>query len=301
MISDYQNLSEADWVSLIDAIKMDFGRLGHDMNNARKDLEKWRLFYNPYHRLEKTVTTYYEALAELIKSDLKLPADPPTHSSVFTPSGVSLEKARMDEYLSNFHALADKYSRAADLSACLRLLCPVWAEAFINFVIFALSREEIKKDERLYQDYLRRDIDIRVKLLHVNCMGFVKPIDASDQHFKNFHSLMNDRNDLLHGNIDPDKLGYETVFFDGVIPLFTEPQGLARNSVGISLIGIEPEATLKRVETVRNFIDYIISHLEVPYGEQLRWMLKNRELGWRPLTKRIGILFPDYIAEGFFY
>ena len=301
MISDYPNLSEADRSALVDAIKMDFGRLGHEMNNVRKELEKWRLFYNPYYRLEKTVTRYYEELSDLTKSDLELPADPPTHSSVFMPSGTSLEKAKMEVYLSRIRELSDKYSRAADLSASLRLLCPVWAEAFINFIIFILSRDEKKKDERLYQDYLRRDVDVRVKLLHVNCKGFVKPIDAGDQHFKNFQSLMNDRNDLLHGNIDPDKLSYETVFFDGTIPFFTEPQGLARNSLGVSLKGIEPEESVNRVETVRSFIDYTIGHLEVSYGEQLRLMLNKRELGWRALTKKIGILFPDYIAESFFY
>jgi len=43
----------------------------------------------------------------------------------------------------------------------------------------------------------------------------------------------------MHGNIDPNKLAYETVYFDDTIPLFTQTQGLARNSLGVSLIGID--------------------------------------------------------------
>jgi hypothetical protein len=146
---------------------------------------------------------------------------------------------------------------------------------------------------------IRKDVDVRLKLLHINCVGFAKAIDTNDQLYKDFHSLMNERNDLLHGNIDPEKLSYETVYFDKTIPLFTEPQGLARNSLGVSLKGVEPEVTLKRVELVRSFIAFIISHLEKPYREQISLILDKRELGWRSDTKRIGILFADVIAEGY--
>ena len=115
-------------------------------------------------------------------------------------------------------------------------------------MIFILARHELKNDARLYQDYIRKDIDVRVKLLHINCVEFERPINSEDAAYKDFHSLMNDRNDLLHGNIDPRKLSYETVYFDKTIPLFTELQGLAKNSLGVSLVGAEPLESLKRIK-----------------------------------------------------
>ena len=44
-------------------------------------------------------------------------------------------------------------------------------------------------------------------------------MDATSERFKNFHTLMNGRNDFLHGNVDPTKLKFDSVFFDyGTIP-----------------------------------------------------------------------------------
>lgn len=279
-------------------IKKDFERFGKKLKEVKKGLENWRLFYNPYYRLKRIVNKYSEELAEIVKKDFDLPADPQAFPS-FYASDQDTFKTEIYEFTDKIKAVSDRYTRAQELSTSLHLMCPVWAESFINFVIFVLVREEIKNDQRLYQDYLRKDIDVRIKLLHINCEGFSKPIDSKNGIYKAFHSLMNERNDLLHGNIDPKKLGYETVYFDDTIPLFTEPQGLARNSLGVSLAGIEPNESLNKVETVEKFIDFILGHLSEPYKEQLPTILNKRDLGWREDTKRLGVLFADFIAEGY--
>jgi len=283
---------------LVASIKSDFGRFGPKLKEVRKNLENWRLFYNPYHRLEGIAKRYSEELTEIIKEPFELPPDPPAFPTVFKSTDDSINKD-IDEFVAEMKSLSEKYIRAQELSTSLRLICPVWAEAFINFLIFILAREEIKNDHRLYQDFIRKEIDVRVKLLHINCVGFEKPIDSKHKTYKEFHTLMNERNDLLHGNIDPNKLGYETVFFDETIPLFTEPQGLARNSLGISLKGIEPEETIEKVKLVQTFIDFILTHLGKSYKEQISSIIQKRELGWRSETSRVGVLFADFIAEGF--
>ena len=297
-ISEYRNLSSENWVELVAEIKKDFKRFGPKLKDVRKGLENWRLFYNPYHRLKGIVKKYSEELSEIIKESFELPTDPPAFPVIYTSGQDGLEED-ISEFTTQIQAVTTRYIRAQEISTSLRLICPVWAEAFINFLIFILSREEIKNDQRLYQDFIRKDIDVRIKLLHINCNGFRKAIDSTHTKYKDFHSLMNERNDLLHGNIDPQKLSYETVYFDDTIPLFTEPQGLARNSLGVSLIGIEPDETLKRVDIVHSFIDFILSHLEAPYKEELSLILDKRDLGWRVETKRLGVLFGDFIAEGF--
>jgi len=298
MISEYDNLGENDWSALVAEIKRDFKRYGPKLKEVRKHLEHWRLFYNPYYRLKEIVRRCSGELAEIIGQSFELPVDPPAFPKIYTSAQEGLAED-FSEFSTKIQAIADRYRRVQEVSTSLRLICPVWAEAFVNFIIFALCREEIKKDRRIYRDFITKDIDVRIKLLHINCVGFKKPIDTSHQKFKSFHSLMNERNDLLHGNIDPNKLGYETVYFDGTIPLFTEPQGLARNSLGVSLVGIEPDETLKRVDIVHSFVDFTLGHLERPYEESLTLILDRRDLGWRAETNRIGVLFSDSIAEGF--
>jgi hypothetical protein len=297
-ISDYPTLGDNDWTGLVEAIKGDFSTFGPKMKEVRKQLEKWQLFYNPYHRLDRIVKKNYKELSEILKSNRELPTDPPAFPVIYSSEKDTGHK-RIKEFISRMQAFHGKYTRMLELSTSLRLICPVWAEAFINFLIFALTRNEIKDDARLYEDFVRKEIDVRVKLLHINCVGFAKAIDTSDQRYKDFHSLMNDRNDLLHGNIDPKKLSYETVYFDKMIPLFTEPQGFARNSLGVSLKGVEPATTLQRVQLVESFIEFILSHLDTSYKEQISLLLSKRELGWRSDTKKMGVLFPDFILEGY--
>lgn len=297
-LSDYPNLTLDDWSALIDAIKSDFGRVGTKLKEVRKRLELWRLFYNPFKRLDVLIENYQNELKELAENSLVLPPEPGAVPKLITKDGGTW-KDDIEEFQRRISECSDNFSRARELSICLRLICPVCAEAFLNFVIFLLCRKEIKSDKRLYEDFIRKDVDVRIKLLHINCIGFEKPIDPSKEAYKKFHSLMNERNDLLHGNVDPEKLSFETVYFDDTIPLFTEPQGMARNSLSQSLIGIEPEETLHRVKTVREFQNFILSHIEKPIRKEIEVILSMRDLGWRPATKRVGVLFGDYITEGF--
>jgi hypothetical protein len=155
LISDYPALGNNDWTELVESIKRDFSRFGPKMKEVRKQLEKWQLFYNPYHRLDTIVKKHYEELSEITKSNLDLLTDPPAFPSVYSSEEDSLKK-RIDEFISRIQGVSDKYRRLLELSTNLRLICPVWAEAFINFLIFVLARGEIKNDNRLYQDFIRR-------------------------------------------------------------------------------------------------------------------------------------------------
>lgn len=297
-ISGHQRLSQEDWGSLINAIKEDFSNYGSKMAAVRNQLEKWALFYNPYKRLENLVSGYTDELSALNLDALDLPKEVGAFPILFeSPSnGLSSDIRGFEKQL---NAISGKYARARELSICLRLLTPVWAEAFVNHIIFVLARHEFKNDTRLYNDYLRKEIDIRIKLLHINCFGFEKPIDTSNQIFRDFQTLMNQRNDLIHGNIDPIKLSYETVYFDGTIPLFTELQGLVKTGIVNSLKGIEPSETLKWVALVRSFMKLVLDSLKDEIRSQIELLLQQRDLGWREATKKVGVLFPDYVMEGY--
>lgn len=196
-------------------------------------------------------------------------------------------------------ACGQKYAEALELCTSLRVLTPIWGESFINLLIFILTRDELKRDPRLYEDYRRKEIDIRVKLLAHNCIGFAKPVDEKAGEFRDFLRLMNDRNDLLHGNTDPSRLSFQTVYFDHMIPLFPAQINFAGAVLKNSLVGIEPSVVLDAVQTIRKFIDYILSLLEKDVREQVQMFMRTRDLGWRPATKRIGILFVPTMVEGY--
>lgn len=114
----------------------------------------------------------------------------------------------------------EKCREAMTLSTSLELVAAVMGEAAINLLMLLLARPEVRADARLYEDFARRNIDVRIKSLHLCCEGFEHPITGSEEPFKEFLRLMSRRNDLLHGNVDPKASTGEEIYFDqGTIPL----------------------------------------------------------------------------------
>jgi hypothetical protein len=297
-IQGYQKCSSADWAAVVKALKDDFHNFGPQMKNIRKALEKWQLFSNPFKRLDRVISKYKEELESFNNNSLQWPREPDSVPGLVKP-GKTKPRADLNEYLVQFTVLSETVWRAVELSTCLRVLTPIWAESFINFLIFLTAKPEIKNDDRLFEDFIRKVIDIRIKLLPVNCVGFVKKFDIESEVVKKFLTVMNERNDILHGNIRPGRVAFETVYFDDMIPLFTEPHGLTKVSLINSLKGIEPVKTIENVKVVEHLMAYILSRFSPPIHQEISLCLHQRDLGWRQETKRIGVLFPDYVVDGF--
>jgi hypothetical protein len=270
---------------LIDAIKADFAAHGPSMSVARKSLEKWAIFINPYFRLRRVVDKFSLKLQSLNLESVPLPELP------MTPDQLMGFPERMKESQS-------AYTEALGLGLALRMISPVLAESFINLVIFLLAKPETKSNERMLQDVIRKEIDLRVHGLHLWCDGFEKPIDVSAEAFKNFLTVMNGRNDFLHGNINPMRLKYDTVFFDGTIPLPERYEDFSQLALVNSLIGVTPDSVLSDVNTVNRFIEYVLSHLAPDVKDVVELFMHTSNPGWREDTKKAGVLFPPQILHG---
>jgi hypothetical protein len=205
----------------------------------------------------------------------------------------------MARHEDEFKASAAAYTEALHLGVGLRLVAPVVAEAFVNLLIFLTGKDDIKNDARLYDSVIRQPIDVRVKALHLHCRGFAEPVRDSDEQFKRFHSLMNSRNDTVHGNVDPKRLAFGTVFFEDTTPLPPTCEKLSENVLKNSLKHVEPETALDDFKTVCDFIDFLMTKLEEPVRPQVEMVSQTRDLGWREDTKRVGVLFSNWVAEGY--
>ena len=277
--------AHADWDHLISAIKADFKAHGPSMSKVRKDLERWHLFVNPYKRLHDLLD---KCLADLKSLDIQSVTIPET----------PLTPAELRNFSETISSEQVRFKDAFRLGVTIRMLAPVLGEAFINLVIFLLAKPDIKRDRRLYQDTIKRDIDVRVKSLHVNCVGFEKPVDATSNAFKEFHSLMNNRNDFLHGNVDPTKLKYDTVYFDyRTVPIFERRATFGELALSDQLIHVEPEKAKADLDTVSTFIDLVLESLETAHRDMVKAFMSTSSPGWRPKDGRAGILFSEYVVH----
>ncbi len=284
-----ERLSPDDWRTLTSTIKQDFVRVGSEMRQIRQSLTRWSLFINPFRRVQMTASRF---AARLRSIELKEPG----------PSAMTLTQAEAETYDAEFTLWAGATQYSSVAGTALRMLAPVVAEAFINFVLFVLSKPAVRIDTRLFDSIVRQEVDVRVRALHVNCDGFRCAVDTDAPEFKKFQTLMNGRNDLLHGNVDPHRLAFDVMFvdtFDGdqTIPLFRDDRSFLARYLASSLKFVEPEAALADLETVMRFIDHVLAHLDDEARTRLTLLLRQDYLGRNEVTGDIAQLFGDAIPE----
>ena len=164
-------------------------------------------------------------------------------------------------------------------------------------LLFVLMRPEIKRDPRLRENAFRQPIDVRVKSLSINCTGFEKAINYENEACTKYHSLVNERNDLLHGNLAIDKLKFNEILFHGKIPIFKEYRSMWQRSLGVDLEAVGFKRIDIEVQIVKNFVNYLLSCLQDQVRIEVGAMLERRDLGLNIKTGGLGILFSDYLVD----
>ena len=278
-------LEDSDRLELISQLKADFSVHGQEIGKVRRALEHWIEFVNPYQRLRRAVVQLHTELSELGLSieDDKIPdVKNQESSSAFTE--LWNEQAR-------------KYSRAIGLYFGIRSMLPVMAEAFVNLLLYMLLKPEIKSDERLRENTFRQPIDVRVKSLSLNCRGFKTPVDYSAEPCKKYHTLVNERNDLLHGNVAIDKLQFNELYFFGKVPIFLEYSSMWERSLGVAHRSVGLSEVDNELAIIDGFIDYLKNSLEPGIRENVEMISNKFDLGLCLDDGRLGILFSDYMVD----
>ncbi|WP_426017216.1 hypothetical protein [Brevundimonas sp. DWR2-3-1b1] len=279
-------LTDHDWKSLIIAIKQDFGRIGRDKSEASKSLEKWLVFPNKY-----------VAISNLCEDK---------HDRITDQMGKFAEFAPASRRAINKKGLKDAQDaskRASSLTGDileLRILTPILVEAFLNMMILILCKPEVRQDKRQYQAFIRSEIDIKVSDLFYKCRAFQVAPNSAHPEFVAFHKVMQKRNYEIHGNIDPDRDTFETVYFDGTIPTYPVPGDHISTFYANLERQYDPISAVADYEAVHLFIAYLIDCLEPQYQEQFRLLVDDPYPGWNEVKQTTGVLFPGRTVSAYF-
>lgn len=286
---DFEDQHFAKQQFIID-LKNDFKNYGKELSIFKKQLQQWIVFVNPFKRLKKVIESQLASLEALRIAEI------PKHE-LLKPTTLATEKS-IDEFTKSLKQTAEKYVKAASLGLSLRMLIPVYAESFINFLIFMLGNKDVKASRQGYETAIHQPINNRVQNLHTLCVGFDIPVDWENEPVcKQFHSLMNKRNELLHGNINPFSNMFDTVYFDGYTPLFNEFRDIAFDTHEASIKGVEFDTVLKDYQVAQDFISYLLLCLRDDILEHVKVMMDKSYPGWDDKRKCLGVLFPDYAVN----
>lgn len=280
---DFPNCDKAQF---IDYIKRDFANYGKQMSTFRiQTLEDWDLIVNPYKLLKDAIAQLKEDLDSLNLNVIEERINNPPFSSDF------------ELFTKKWTEVTSKYHRGVGLAMALRAMTPVLAESFVNLLLFILCRPDIKKNDRLYASVVRANIDIRVQSLHINCVGFEKDIDWKSPECGKYSSIVNERNDMLHGNVIVEKLKFSEIHFLGKVPIFKKYEDYWQQSIGVSINASGLEKVSSDLSAVEDFINYILSCLNQGLKEEVDILINRRDLGVNKKTGRLGALLPNEIAD----
>ncbi|MBW4575547.1 MAG: hypothetical protein KME08_09725 [Aphanothece sp. CMT-3BRIN-NPC111] len=112
--------------------------------------------------------------------------------------------------------------------------------------------------------------------------------------------MMNGRNNMLHGNVDPELTTFHELYFENKTPLFIEYKDFAFFSYKASFLNATPEQALKDYQIVQDLTSHILLCLSDQVREDVFRLLFARHLGWDEGRQRVGILFPDHMSDAVF-
>ncbi|MGH9437976.1 MAG: hypothetical protein ACRD22_08780 [Terriglobia bacterium] len=291
-----QNFRTEIWISgdelppqvlrqLIAQIKSTFPRFGDGMGKIRNALEHWVEFVNPYQRILSSVESLTRELDALdVENEARRDME-------FT------DYENPEAWSKDWKYQAEIFSRATGICFGIRSMLPVMAEAFVNLLMYMLLKPALKKDDRLRENLIRQPIDVRIKSLSHSCRGFKEDVDYSHEACRRFHSLVNERNDLLHGNVVVDKLKFNELYFNGRVPIFDSYLSMWERAFGVSHSSVGLGLVKQERNVVDEFIGYVISCLDEKHQEEVRIFCEKRDLGLCRDDGHLGILFSGQLVD----
>lgn len=280
------NEGEFDKMTFIKDLKEDFSVYGQKMTEFRKSsLEKWIQFVNPYYRVSNAISQLEHEL-----DSLNITPESERIDSL-------LDIVKDDGVKEKWIELGVRYSKAIGICFGIKSMLPVMAESFVNMILYLFGKPEIRIDPQLIENATRQPINIRIKLLHINCNGFANKVDFSHQTCKKYNTMVNERNDLLHGNFAINKLAFNEIYFNHNVPIFIEFKSLWERSIGRSLDTVGFPSIKLEIATVNEFIEYIISCLEPKMQTMAHTFMTENDLGFNPANGHLGILLPSRLVD----
>ncbi len=258
----------------------------NEIARIKNELESWDIFQNTYLRLKRTISYLFDYyINNYDVKELEMP-------NIFEEKSVELYQSVFTHNVENINLI-----KSYGLS--LKMLLPVLGESFVNLIIFVLGKEEITRNTRIFESITRQNIDVRVACLHLYINGLDSPLDCSNENIKSYFKIMNQRNNFLHGNVVPKVNSFDSVYFDGNIPIFKTPRDMNVNFQKQALFQISKEEIQNDYDDINNFINYILECLPQENKKLMEKLMEFSELGFNKKTKRVGILFPEVISAAF--
>lgn len=279
--------TDADCLTFIAKLRADFGRVSQEKGRFASSLEKWSIFPNQYLAIANRCAELYETITEAI---------PKVEKKIVADNLATQNMARAKNNKSHAKLMAAITTAPTELS----VLIPVMFESFIGLIVAGFIRPEIKRDQPAFTAFVRLPLNQKLEQLADNCRGFARPIEQNNPAFGRYWSVVNRRNDILHGNVDPVRDALEVVYFDGKRPLYKMGGDRIRQLWARLIDQYNPQGVVDDYLAMHAFIIEILGHMTPGCRNTIGQIMGDSQPGWDNKRKIFGILFPEVVATSVF-
>jgi len=281
------DVSDKDCRTFIAALRADFGRVGQEKGRFAGKLEKWNIFPNQFLAIASRCADLYEEITiALPRIERRIFADKHTTQSLM--------------------AAKRRKSHAALMSAIttapteLSVLTPVLFESFIGLIVAVMIKPEVRRDSEAFAAFVRSPLNQKLTGLADRCWGFARPLIQEDPIFGRYWTVVNQRNDILHGNVDPVRDALEVVYFHGKRPLYKTGGDRIRQHWVRLIDRYRPQDVVNNYLAMHTFILDILDHMTADGRGTIEMIMEDSQPGWDNRRKKAGRLFPDHVATAVF-
>ena len=254
-----------------------------EVDKARKLVDRYKSFLNPLSHLKDSILRMLSRAEELDSSLIRSRAHPETLEDI------------------QWHAdnQENQSIAAAELSGCclsVRMMSPVFAEMFVNLLIFNLFRDSGDRNAEMAK-FRRLGIIDRISGLASNCEGFARSPDKEARPLRDFLDLMNRRNDLLHGNIKPEDRVESDFQLHDEVPTIMKFKPIYERALGPTLNAFPLEEARRDYQAALAFVKYMLTCLHDDQRAEFEPMLDSVDMHYSTRRKRVCVLYGNEFHE----
>ncbi|WP_338461328.1 hypothetical protein VZH09_09740 [Synechococcus elongatus IITB7] len=144
-------------------------------------------------------------------------------------------------------------------------------EAFVNLIYELYLRKELR-EKRIYDRLSREQIDLKLRLAPVYCECFRKGVlESENDAFKNFHSLANIRNDIVHANLTKPMMN--PVVYEDSFKFVNDVDSSTSIGIPSNFREFESEHIRLTKTITQTLIDYVVVSMKSEYKREFNKIL----------------------------
>lgn len=280
-------VSDKDCRAFIAALRTDFARVGQEKGRFAGTLEKWNIFPNQFLAIASRCADLYEEITTALPR---------------------IERKFLAEKLTTQALTAEKRSKSHPtlMSAIttapteLSVLMPVLFESFIGLIVAVMVKPDIRRDAEAFGTFVRSPLNQKLTGLAERCWGFARPLVQEDPVFGRYWTVVNRRNDIIHGNVDPVRDALEVVYFHGKRPIYKTGGDRIRQHWKRLIDRYRPQEVVDDYLATQVFILDILDHMTADGRRTIEMIMEDTQPGWDNRRKKPGRLFPNHVATTVF-